>query len=296
MKNFIKCIVVLMVGLFIQISGHAGESNPSRFVIGFTPGGNPAALKTQAVELAEELQKRFKIPVEIYISSDYENLINAMKEKKVDYAFFSSLSFVTAEEVASAKVLLKKVWSTEPFYFSALIVKKASKINKVSDLVSKRVAYVDKKSASGYLYPRVMLLKNKIQDKNFKEIVFSGNHAQSVKLLDEGRVDAIAVFSDDALGKNGAWHKFGMKKSSQYKVLWVSEPIPSDPFTVRKDFYEKYPKLTHTLMFALIDLFDQAKASQRFSEVLGNQDLVLATTRQYDPVREMVKTLNSELK
>ncbi len=290
-----RIIFISICIILFAFFARAAESNPSHFVIGFTPGGNPAALKTQAVDLASELQKQFNIPVEVYISSDYENLIDAMKSKKVDFAFFTSLSFVTAEEVASAKVLLKKVW-TAPFYFSALVVRKNSKIKNLNDLKSKKITFVDKKSTSGYLYPKVMLLKQKLQDKDFKEILFSGNHAQSVQWLDEGKVDAIAVFSDDEKGHAGAWKKFGSKKDSDYKVLWVSEPIPTDPFAVRKDFYEKYPKLTHTLMFSLIDLFGQSKASHRFSEVLGNQDLVLATSKQYDSVREMVKTLNSELK
>lgn len=268
---------------------------PRKVVIGFNPGGNPELLKNQAADLATELQKQFNTSIEVVITDDYGSLVDLMKNKKVDYAFLSALSFVMAEQTASAKVLLKKVWN-HSFYFSALVVRVDSKIKKISDLKAKKIAFVDKKSASGYLYPKVLLKKNRLKDEDFKEVLFSGNHSQSVQMLDDKKVDAIAVFSDDEKGHAGAWVKFGRNKTSSYRTLWVSEPIPTDPFTVRKEFYDQYPKFTHSLMFALIDLFSKSKSTSRFTEVLGNEDLVLATSRQYDPVREMVKSLDAELK
>ena len=98
-----------------------------------------------------------------------------------------------------------------------------------------------------------------IWEKDFKSTVFSGSHSNSVELLEEASVDAIAVFADDAKAIRNAWGKYaGLKKSTnkknskKAKVLWVSEPIPNDPFCVRKDFYEAYPKLTHSLMTAIL--------------------------------------------
>ena len=82
----------------------------------------------------------------------------------------------------------------------------------------------------------------------------------------------------------------------KYRTLWVSAPIPSDPFCVRQDFYDQYPKVTHTLMFALIDILEQAPNKNTYSEIFGTHDLMPATSKQYDPVREMVKALGIELK
>lgn len=254
------------------------------------PGGNPENLKKQSLDLAKLLQKELSLPVNVYVSKNYSGLMEAMKAKKVDFAFYSALTFVQAEKEAGAKVLLKKVWDS-PFYYSSWVVRKSSKIKKVEDLKGQRLAFVDLNSASGYLYPQVILKKKGLSEAAFKGVQFSGNHSQSVALLESKEVDAVAVFSDDSLGKKGAWTKFS-KKGDQFRTIWVSDPIPSDPFCVQQDFYDKYPKLTHTLMFSLIEIFESHKGSGRFSEVLGSKDLMPATSRQYDPVREMVKNLN----
>ena len=270
------------------------EPHPKEITIGLNPGGDPEVLKKQSVDFAQLLQKELNIPVNIYIAKNYAGLADAMKNKKVDFAFLSSMTFVVSEKAAGAKVLLKKVY-LGPFYYSAIVVRKDSKFKKVEDLKGYKLTFVDKNSASGYLHPEAMIRKKSMSDKNFKEIQYSGNHSKSVAMLENKETDAIATFSDDASGSSGAWTKFA-KKGSAFRVLWLSEPIPNDPFCVRQDFYNEYPKLTHTLMFGLIDMLSHYKESGRFSEVLGAQDLMPATSRQYDPVREMVNSLEVEKK
>lgn len=271
------------------------EPTPPSITIGVIPGGNPENLREQGLALAKELQAKLNIPVNIYISKNYAGLVEAMKTKKVDFAFFNSVTYVFAEEQAQAKVLLKKVWH-DPYYYSAIITPQNSKIKKLQDLKGKRIAFVDDKSSSGYLYPQVALKKIGLTDKDFKEVMFSGNHQASIQFLEAKKVDAAAVFSDDEKGKQGAWTKFGTDKKAKYRMVWVSAPIPNDPFCVRQDFYDLYPKTTHTLMFALIGILEDTQNKNTYSEILGSRDLMPATSKQYDPVRELVKALNLELK
>jgi phosphate/phosphite/phosphonate ABC transporters, periplasmic binding protein len=266
-----------------------GESSPQQITIGVIPGGNPENLREQSLELAKALQSTLNIPVNVYISKNYAGLIEAMKTKKIDFAFFSSRTFVEAEKEAHAKVLLKKVWD-QPFYYATIIVRPESKIKKLKDLKGKKIAFVDENSSSGYLYPELAIRKEGLTDKDFSEVMFSGNHQASIEFIENRKVDAAAVFSDDDKGHKGAWTKFG-KGKVKYRMVWMSEPIPNDPFCVRQDFYDQYPKATHTLMFALIDLADASSNKGKFSEILGNRDLMPATSRSYDPVREMVKSL-----
>ena len=289
-----KKIFLILTLLFCASLGFASEKQASQITLGMLPGGDPETVRSQAIELAKELQTQLEIPVNIYISKDYAGLIEAMKTKKVDFAFFSALTYVFAEKEVKTKVLLKKVWS-EPFYYSALITKKNSGIKKVEQLKGKRVAFVDEKSASGYLYPQVMLNKKNLHNEDFKSLIYSGNHQASIRLLEQGEVDAAAVFSDDEKGEKSAWTKFATDKKQKYRILWISDPIPNDPFCVRQEFYDDYPKITHTLMFALIDIMSREKESHKYSEVLGTRDLMPATTKQYDPVREMVEALKIKM-
>lgn len=269
------------------------ESMPKEITIGFLPGGNADTIKRGSVEVAKALQEELGIQVNVYLSKNYTGLIEAMKSKKVDFAIFTSMAYVFAEKEAGAKVLLKKVWA-EPFYYSAIVTKKNSKFKKVESLNSARFAFVEEKSTSGYLYPQVLFKKKKIMPQSTQ---FSGSHFESVARLDEGQADAIAVFADDKQGRQNAYVKYSKIESPQknMRVLWVSDPIPNDPFCVRQDYYDEHPKLTHNLMFALIDVVDKLKANKDVMETVGAQGFVPATQRQYDPVREMVKELGLRL-
>lgn len=276
---------------FILLASQVFADGPAEIQLGFIPSGERDVLKRASVLIAKQLQEEVGIPVNVYISKDYSSMIQAIQQKKVDFAFLSAATFVSAEQEVKVQVLLKKIW-VEPFYYSAILTKKKSHIVKISDLAGKRIAFVDVKSTSGYLYPKVMLKKMSWSDQKFSKVIFSGSHSESVKLLEKGEVDAIAVFSDDKNGLLSAWTKFSNdKKGEQIRVVWLSEPIPNDPFCVRSDFYEKYPKLTHNLMFSLIDAYEKLKKNKDVVDVIGAQGFLPATSRQYDPVREMVHEL-----
>ncbi|MGZ3690297.1 MAG: phosphate/phosphite/phosphonate ABC transporter substrate-binding protein [Pseudobdellovibrio sp.] len=262
--------------------------------IGLLPGGDPVVIEKESFQLAEKLQQQIGRPVQVYISKNYTGMIEALKNKKVDFAILSSLTYVAAEKQVDLKVLLKKTWNNSPFYYSALISDASGKIKKLKDLKGKTIGFVDEKSTSGYLYPQVELQKNHLNQQDFKNTVFTGNHAASVALLEDGKADAVAVFSDDEKGKYGAWSRFGKNKKFKVKILWVSEPIPNDPIVVRNDFYDTNTKLTHEIMYNLIEI--QNDNLLKLGEILGTSDLMPATSRQYDSVREMVKTFQSVIK
>lgn len=282
----------LFVAFFLSGGVHAEtvEKKPASITIGFNPGGDPVKTRSQALEFAKELQGELSIPVDIFISKNYDGLVEAMKTKKIDFAFFTAVTFVDAEAKAGAKVLLKKVWA-DSFYFSALIARKDRGPKNLNQLKGQRIAYVDEASASGSLYPRVMLRKKGIKDTDFAKVIFSGNHAASIALLENGEVDVAAVFADDGKGRAGAWTKFAKNPQIQYRTLWMSEAIPNDPFCVRQEFYNDHPMVTHSLMLAMIDIFDKNRG--RYGDLLGSKDLMPATSRQYDTVREIVKTFRS---
>lgn len=296
-KGFFSFLGVLgfLTSVLVSAPSSAGAQEGPPVTIGMIPGGNPGQLKKQARELAEKLQNRLGVPVNVFISKNYADLVGAMKGKKVDFAFFSSMTYVFAEKKAQAHVLLKKTYDG-PYYYSALVVRTDSSLKKLSQLRGQRVAFVDKNSSSGYLYPLAELKRQKIDpDKDFSAVLFTGNHQASVQLLEQGKVDAAALFSDDAGANKGAWSKFARNPKLKVRALWVSEPIPNDPFCVREDFYQSHPEVTHSMMLALMDLAAENENSHRFAEVLGSGALTPATRKQYEPVRKMVESMNWHL-
>jgi phosphonate transport system substrate-binding protein len=286
---------ILALAISATFAPKAQAETPKAITIGFIPGENPQELKDNGEAFGKMLQEKIGVPVNIYVSKDYQELIDAMKTKKVDFAFFSAMTFVFAEKMAGAKVLLKKVWDG-PYYYATILANKATKLQQ---LKGKKFAFVDQKSTSGYLLPQVYFKKNNIDPKTFfSETVFSGNHSESINLLRANKVDAAAVFSNDSKNKDTAWDRFPAKdgeKSSKPKTVWISEPIPNDPFCVRQDFYDANPRVATDLMFALRDLDEDKTNGPKFKKLLNISGLMLATSQQYDSVRELVKELNLKL-
>ncbi len=293
-RPFLKFLIALAMSVTV-VSPLARAETPKQITIGFIPGENPQELKENGEAFAKMLQEKIGVPVNIYVSKDYTELIDAMKNKKVDFAFFSAMTYVFAEKMAGAKVLLKKVWDG-PYYYATILANKATKI---SQLKGKKFAFVDQKSTSGYILPQVYFKKNNIDSKTFfADSIFSGNHSESVNLLREGKVDAAAVFSNDAKNKDTAWDRFPAKDGKRYpkpKTIWISEPIPNDPFCVRQDFYDSNPRIATDLMFALRDLDEDKTNGPKFKKLLNISGLMLATSTQYDSVRELVKAMNIQL-
>lgn len=300
-RNLKKClrtlVAVFAATLFTTFANgatvYAAETGAAAtaITIGFTPGEDAAGLKERADTFVRLLAERTGLPLKSYVGTSYSDLINKMSERTVDFAFLSAASFVEAEAKCGAKVLLKKVWEG-PFYYSVLLVPMKSKIRSLMGLKNKRIVFVEEKSASGYLYPLVALRQAGLSEKtDFASTVFSGGHDQSVQLLKRGAADAIAVFSNDKRGLQSAWTQHG-GKAQDVRILWSSAPIPNDPFVVRRDFYEKSPKLAHEVMFGLIELNEDPLEMATVRKLLGIQSLMLATSQQYEPVREMVRLLH----
>ena len=288
----IKIFLACLIGVWPAFAVTADNIKPVEIRIGMGPLGVLDNLRAGSKAIAQLIQNESGIPVSVYLAKSYSNLAQAVQDGKVDFVFLSALSFVRLEKKANLQILLKHVWQ-EPFYYSTLLALKSSKIKSLQDLKGKRVAFVDKKSTSGYLYPKVMLKKNKVEDSFFSEIRFSSSHSESVNLLNQNAVDAIFVFADDPKASTSAWKQYTANaKSNDISVLWVSDPIPNDPFCVRSEFYEKFPKTVHTVMYSLIDAKERLEGKKGIIDILSSRGFVPATSRQYDPIREMVKELD----
>lgn len=284
-----KKIFLLFCTCVSLSSAFAASADPSQIVFGFIPGGSLQETEQAAKVMTAHLKKALNLNVQYMISKNYGEMIDALSQNKVDFAFLTAMTYVLSEKKSNIKVLLKKVWEG-PYYHSVVIVKNNA-LKSLKDLKGKRVAFVDPKSASGYLYPLLALRKIKFNEKDFSKVVYSGSHEQSVQLLVKNEVDAIATFADEVKGVSSAWLKYKGDSRQTTKVIWASEPIPNDPLIVRKSFYDTHPKLTHNLMFSLIELIDEKKDEPSIKNYFGANSLMLATSRQYDPVREMVDEL-----
>ncbi|KGQ21521.1 phosphate/phosphite/phosphonate ABC transporter substrate-binding protein [Thermus filiformis] len=264
---------------------------PIKVRIGFNPTQNSDQLRPAAQAIADYIEKEFKgtIEVEVFIPTEYRGLIEAMRGGNLDFAFFPPDGYVIAHQDVGAEVLLKSVRGNSPYYWSAIIVRKDSGIKRIEQLEGKTIAWVDKNSAAGYVFPRAALVSRGIDpDKFFSKQVFAGKHDAAVLAVLNRSVDAAATFANDDRNKSGAWTQFlKPEEAAQITAIFYSRPIPGDTFSVSKQFLAKYPNLTKGIAAAIQRI--RTPESKLLFNLYRIDYMVPAKDSDYDVVREARK-------
>lgn len=170
-------------------------------------------------------------------ATDYAGVIEALKARKIELAWFGPASFARAWLVTegNAVPLAAEIDKDGGFgYFGVIIVKKDSPYQSVEDLKGKRFGFADPNSTSGFQAPNFFLSEAGYKpDEFFGSTTFSGSHENSVKMLYEDNFDAVATWwTNDQKSNMSRMEEKGMIPEGQYRIIWKSPRLPSDPFTV----------------------------------------------------------------
>ncbi|MBS1984561.1 MAG: phosphate/phosphite/phosphonate ABC transporter substrate-binding protein [Bdellovibrionales bacterium] len=282
--------------LFLLATGLMGckpqAHSASEIVIGVQPNEKDRGLDS----LGEELSRRTGLKVSIFAPKDYADLVQRFRDGQVNFAFFSPLTFIQAEQEAGAKALLKKVYGKSEFYYSAVVVRADSSFRKAQDLKGKRFGFVDPKSTSGFLYPRVLLRKAGFDPLEGPH-EFLGTHQGAVQALLDKKVDAVGVWADDPALGTGAWNDepFAKVPKGTFRVVTVSEPIPNDAFAVRDKYYQENPLVVFKVMEAMISMGEDGD-KKILKQIFNVDRMATATSRHYDSVRALQALLNESKK
>jgi phosphate/phosphite/phosphonate ABC transporter binding protein len=253
--------------------------------LAFSPGEDPAHLKKRLEPLRDWLSVELKKQVEFKVPASYSELTLDLVEGRVDMAFMTALTFVTAQRRTDLRVLLKKVWDA-PTYHSVILSRRG--FRDLKSLRGRRFGFVDRQSTSGFLYAAEHLRSIGLPvETAFSETAFLGNHETLVQALRDEQVDAVATFSNDPKGRVTAWERHSMPKRQRPRLLWVGPAIPTDPLVVRSAYYRDHPQLVHELTFQLLDGLKGPKG-EMIRESLGIRDLMLASSGQYHSVGEVL--------
>lgn len=265
---------------------------PDVLKVGFTPWENPNDLAKVAAPMVEILSKATGMKVQPFLSTDYSGVISAMQVGKVDVAFFPPAAFVMAERKAGAQVLLKSQFNGKAQYYGAIITRKDSGINSLSDLKGRTFAFVDPTSASGAIYPKSMLMDAGITpERDFKRMLYANGHDAVVLAVVKGKVDAGAAYCNDPEGKRSAWSTMlkDPKDQAKIRVLAVSKAIPADNLAVRKGLD---PAIVAKIKKAFMDMSATPEGRARIREIYHVDGFVPAQSSDYDSMRDALRKVN----
>jgi phosphonate transport system substrate-binding protein len=236
------------------------------------------------------LERELDVPVKWREATDYAGVIEALKAKKIQLAWFGPASFARAWIVTGGQAVpvAAEIDKDGGFgYFGVIIVKKDSPYQSVQDLKGKRFGFADPNSTSGYQAPKFFLSEEGYEpDKFFGSTTFSGSHENSVKMLYDGQFDAVATWWTNKQKSNmSRMEAKGMIPPDGYRIIWKSPRLPSDPFTVPAWLPEEMIEDIQTVLLAM-----PFKDPAAFKALMGgSQRFASVSVDDYQPVIRFVK-------
>lgn len=261
----------------------AGPSAAQELKFGFTPVLSEADMKAEFEPLMAYLSNAVGQKVVLYVAKSYGDLRTQMEAGIVDIGSFSPFAYVDAARGGKIRIIAQSILDGAATYRGLIVARKDSGLKTLDDLQGKRFAFVDPKSASGYVYPRAMLIeKGFTPERYFRETIFAGGHDKVIAAVLEGRADAGAIY-DGALGVAKA---MGVS-TENLTTLASTDPIPHDAIAVRISMDEA---LSKKIQAALVDL-DKSEAGRQAvakskKKLTGH---VIAEDSLFDVVRRTAK-------
>jgi len=278
-----KRSIVGAMTLFLLLSS-ISCSWAKTIVMGLIPAENNEEMVERFEPMRVYLEKKIGEKIKVFTATDYAGVIEAMRKKRVDIAWFGPLSYVLAEQEAGAEAFAVGVRRStgKSNYRSLLVVPKGSTAQSINDLKGLSVAFVDPASTSGGLVPTYMVKKatGQMPQEFFGKFTYAGSHDAVEMAVKNKTVDAGAD-NDITYGK---MLKKGLISEQSNRVLIYSDPLPGSPLTYRKDLdAELKRKIRDAILYAQYSIKPTGYGELSRYDAAGPAD--------YESIRDLVVEL-----
>jgi len=254
--------------------------------VGFIPAEDSRAMVRQSQDILDIVAKATGMKIETFVGSDYNGTAEALRNGHVDVALLGPFSYILATTQAPVEAFAVTVIAKtmQPSYRSIIIAREDSPVKSLETTKGNTFAFVDPGSTSGYMVPAAAFKQAGITpEKDFKQVMYSGGHDASIVAVGEGKVNAASVA--DRIYERGCAK--GLADCSKIKVVWQSPAIWNDPVLYRKTLPEDVKKKVREAFYSVKNLpFGEMGTVARFDPI---------TDKDYDPLRDIAKTLNLDL-
>ncbi len=280
--QFNKLMLSALIGA--SLIGATGAAQARDLVMGLIPAENNEEMIKTFEPMRAYMEKKLHRKVKLYTATDYAGVVEAMRKKRVDIAWFGPLSYYLAEMEAGAEAFAVGIrqGSSSPTYKSLMIAPCDSGIKSINDLKGKSVAFVNPASTSGGLMPTYMVkhATGMMPEQFFGKFTYSGSHDAAELAVKNHTVDAAA---DNDITYTKMLEKGLITKESNC-IIAESSPLPGSPLVYRGDLPKKLKaQIKDIILNAHKDI--QVTGYGKISHYVG------VTPADYQSIRDMVKEL-----
>ena len=280
--QFNKLVLSMLIGASLMSATAAVQAR--ELVLGLIPADNNEEMIKTFEPMRAYLEKKLGQKVKMFTATDYAGVIEGMKKKRVDIAWFGPLSYYLAEQEAGAEAFAVGIreGSNSATYKSIIVTPCDSGIKSILDLKGKSVAFVDPASTSGGLMPSYMVKQatGKMPQEFFGKFTYAGSHDAAELAVKNKTVDAAA---DNDITYPKMLEKGLITKESNC-IIAESSPLPGSPLVYRGDLPKE---LKAQIRDAILNADKEIKVTG-YGKI---SHYVAVETKDYQMIRNMVKEL-----
>ncbi|MEO6418300.1 MAG: phosphate/phosphite/phosphonate ABC transporter substrate-binding protein [Polyangiaceae bacterium] len=257
-----------------------------RIVLGLVPSDRLSARDPQSRTFTRALGDHAGTYVVERNVSSYEELEREMVLGRIDLAWLPPMVFAHLQRDGVAVALATRLRRPRE-YWSVLVTARSSGLETLQDLKNKRIAWVDRLSASGYAVPRIGLIGRGYDPRTtFSKEFFAGSHNEAVRAVFERRADVAATFAfadaDGAL--RGPWSEIGVAEDDVRIVATLGE-VPPDLIAARTSVS---PEMREALTTSLLKIAADPALAVAVESVFGGRDFERSTTATYATLADLI--------
>lgn len=269
----------------------SGISYGAELTIGLIPEQNVFKQVARYRPLGDYIEKKTGIKIKFTILSRYGNIIDRFTAERLDGAFFGSFTGALAIQRLGVEPLARPInLDGSSTYRGYIFVRKDSGIKTVADMKNKRLAFVDKATTAGYVFPMAYLREHGIKDIKtyFKEYYFAGSHDAAIYAVLDRKFDVGCAKHSmfDRVARNDP------KVKNELLILAESPSVPSNGLGVRKDLSDAIKEQLRDVLLGMDKDPDGKEVLKRFEAIR----FITTTKEDYTPVFDIARKAGIDLK
>ncbi|MGQ4275399.1 phosphonate ABC transporter substrate-binding protein [Terrihabitans sp. B22-R8] len=278
----------------LMMTGAAGAQEIKQLNFGIISTESSAALSKSFEPMLKDLEKAVGIPVKAYFAQDYAGVIEGMRFKKVDLAWYGNKAAMEAVDRSNGEVFAQttKPDGTKGYYSLILTNKDRDDLNELKDVLDCSKGFNfgngDVNSTSGNLVPSyyVFALNNVDPNACYKRVV-TGNHESNALAAANKQVD----FATNNTESMDRLEKVRPEERAKLKEVWRSPLIPSDPLVWRADLPQELKAKIHSFFLGYGRLGTPEEVKRTREILKGTSDgwgpFVASSNAQLYPIRQL---------
>jgi phosphate/phosphite/phosphonate ABC transporter binding protein len=269
-------------------------SNPpvpdqTRLVFGFAPSVEGDRTRQALVELCRVLGDAVGLDVAPMRVASYPALERAILEGRASFGWFPPVVLARLELAGRVVPIAQCVRGGAATYHTVLIVRDDSPVKSLAEVKQLRAAWVDRSSAAGYVFPRLLFAAEGVDPAAaFSQESFVQSHAEVVRSIVDREADIGATFA--SIGKDGSilrggWTDPDGSNPRPVRVLATFGPIPNDAMAASTALA---PDLTEALRRAAIGSTATPTLKSALRHLFGADALAPVAEDVYSELRGLV--------